>query len=1548
MAAYLQHAFTDRADQVGEPGANPFLLEEENLDTDTFAYARSELSDGSSPGATIEDALLEELLRSSEEGGDTAASPPCAPSSPARGAVPKDKDAGGRTARKGSSSGERGSKSTDLHCAEEAGAEGLFEVQLSSVSFEPAFQPRGGAYAVVRCPLSAGPGLKVWLPARALAGAAGGGRGGVSVYCPVPAAFFEAAGGGAHELVVELWADEAPAPARLVGLARVPLRPPGPADEYPAQGRGQAARRSAVLAQGAFEVYNPLIGRTSGRLEARVAAGAHDEEPEVSPAGRAVAENGEAEGADTVEGAQAHPPSPPAPSSRPPRGGAHKPPELPGQEETRVQDEGRAGQEAMAVCVAAEPLHGSETTVQHTFEVTIASITDCGPGGLADHAPAGTIGRYVCYSFPDEEDDDLCTEVVAATPSAEFHASVCHTLHLGAGDDPAVACQAGSKSLRFELWEKAADPTGAADDVFVAVAELPLADVVALAAAKAPEEERDFELEMSPPSGPAVPLRGRPVLRVAVRHWGGRDNSPGACGADAPPAHSLEDAEEAAGMEREEQREAWDEAAAGAKETAAGTEEAAAGAEDEAERAEEAAAGAEDEAARAEEAAVEADFTKDEVGDAEGGGEEGGTVSVAGSEGPPASSGGASAADAPEIEAPLLEPCRVHVHVRRACGLRAALEEAELAGVRRDGSSALTEAVERGPNPFAEFDLGLPDGDSTPPVRTQFDVETCSPAFNFHADLDFALDAGALAHLADGACRVALLHRGGIGVGGGGGSGPDEWDLCSCEVPLFPLLTAPGGLSGWFTLLTPAGEAAGAVELCVRLARLGSQPLLAPAPAGEPSSPPTPAFSALEARPELLRLLPAGSRAVRAAGSELLSLATARVDACVFVEDVVLSQEEVLRCESPAATQYSVRYRFPGALEETRSTPRGAMVLHSGLVQAQMAHCAQLSVASPLHFREHLRRQAQFEIQLLREEKRSSADAEVVGRSFVDLAPLMTQWDAAAEGPGGAAGAGRELGRQAVPVVTTRWCTGLYPVVPAPEAGGAAAGMKMRVKVFVDALPSALTGAGAGAAKSPLREEGEGDGAELEQGTPDLPAPAAGPAADIEPKLEPNVHVGVETALHLLLNETADRGWLRGLHSCVFVTYEWRETGATVRTPLAHCNVETTSSISMKCSWFHTAHLPLRAGADPASTAPAPLAPSTLAAAAPPRPSHALLRAGRTASDERVLLLKLWHRQLAAAPSAVELDERAEVRPDDKFVGCAAMDLSPLFRGLTEICGWYNVVDHHQHSRGQLKVRVGSSSGKPLRGRPRGSGVGGALGAFSSAAGPPSGDGGCGSAAGKVAAAAAAEAAVEELNIPHDVLQNVSRELEGLEEALRARLREASGAAAAPPPPDTAAAAAAAAPAEEEETAAEGSPPATPPRGAPASSAARARALASPRSPSPSPSPGRVCWADISDLSPDAEPFAAPASLSSPASPSPPASPSMPASPLPQASTLPASPPPASAAAAAEAAAGASVLSLSPDAPGPSAGWGARPSPVRYGVRETARIERILGKKRGG
>lgn len=78
-----------------------------------------------------------------------------------------------------------------------------------------------------------------------------------------------------------------------------------------------------------------------------------------------------------------------------------------------------------------------------------------------------------------------------------------------------------------------------------------------------------------------------------------------------------------------------------------------------------------------------------------------------------------------------------------------------------------------------------------------------------------------------------------------------------------------------------------------------------------------------------------------------------------------------------------------------------------------------------------------------------------------------------------------------------------------------------------------------------------------------------------------------------------------------------------------------------------------------------------------------------------------------------------------------------------------------------------------------------------------------------------------------------------------------------------------------------------------------------------------MAWADISDLSPEAEPFPAPG-------PTPPATPG----------------------AAGEAAGTASVLSLSPDAP--PADWGARPSPVRYDEKETARIARIMGKGGAG
>ncbi len=723
MAAYLQHAFV-AGGQVGPSLANPFLLEDDG-DGDT----RSELSDGTNPGAVIEDALLEELLHSSERDGGADEGGGSSRQLPER--------RGCKTRREEGDASDEG-----LHRSEGAGAEGLFEVRLRSVVFLGSETPPapGSAYAVVRCPLSRSAGVKIWLPGRALRGGARERQ--VSTYLPVPPGFFEAAGGVARGLVVELWAEEGVGPPHLVGLARVPLPSPSGSKEGGAIGAG-------VLTEGTFDVYNPIEGNSAGRLEVHVAVGLHEEDsqmpaeeregqvPAEEMGGQEPAEEAAGEAQDPVPTADADP-GPASGHLSPSEGGvAPRSSEAGG----TAQAGGAAASEAMT---AAEGSSGDspeimETMVQHTFEVTIVTVGDRGAGGLRAHS-SDSIGRYICYSFPEEE-GELCTEVVAAeAPVAEFHASVCHTLHLDPGADPTAACQAGGKALRFELWEKAPGP--ATQDLFVAVAELPLADVLGLIGA--PEAQRDFELEAEAPVGPSAPLQGRPFVRVAVRHWGGgfddgvREGGGGEAGLGGRTLP----------ME-----------AAAVPETASPAIEG----DDEGEENKE---GHVEEDGDGGEPAPLAETSEEE--EAGGGGQD-------------TPSGGG--------------PCRLHVHVRQACGLWTALEEAELAGVRKDGSSALTEAVECGPNPFAEFDLGLP-GCAT--VRTHFDVETCEPSFNFHADLEFDLDDAALAHLASGDCRVALLHR-----APGGGGPPEGWSLCAADVPLFPLLTAPGGLSGWFTLLTP-------------------------------------------------------------------------------------------------------------------------------------------------------------------------------------------------------------------------------------------------------------------------------------------------------------------------------------------------------------------------------------------------------------------------------------------------------------------------------------------------------------------------------------------------------------------------------------------------------------------------------------------------------------------------------------------------------------------------------------------------------------------------
>ena len=162
-------------------------------------------------------------------------------------------------------------------------------------------------------------------------------------------------------------------------------------------------------------------------------------------------------------------------------------------------------------------------------------------------------------------------------------------------------------------------------------------------------------------------------------------------------------------------------------------------------------------------------------------------------------------------------------------------------------------------------------------------------------------------------------------------------------------------------------------------------------------------------------------------------------------------------------------------------------------------------------------------------------------------------------------------------------------------------------------------------------------------------------------KEEPNIHFCVESALHLFLGHS-----LKDVSSnqhYVYCSYDFGDHG-TVITPLAHCKVETTSSINMRCSWFHTSQLLLKGEEE-----------------------------GDRAASDRIVVLKVWHR---ATDTAETLEYPAAHKAKDALLGCAAMDISPMLHGLQEICGRYNVIDHHQVSKGQLKVKAAAIDGRPL------------------------------------------------------------------------------------------------------------------------------------------------------------------------------------------------------------------------------------------------------------
>ncbi len=74
------------------------------------------------------------------------------------------------------------------------------------------------------------------------------------------------------------------------------------------------------------------------------------------------------------------------------------------------------------------------------------------------------------------------------------------------------------------------------------------------------------------------------------------------------------------------------------------------------------------------------------------------------------------------------------------------------------------------------------------------------------------------------------------------------------------------------------------------------------------------------------------------------------------------------------------------------------------------------------------------------------------------------------------------------------------------------------------------------------------------------------------------------------------------------------------------------------------------------------------------------------------LEFQVWSKRLTRSNCAEGKDggegggEEEEEEEGDGYIGCAHVDLSPLAFGLTQVCGWYNIVDFGGEIQGQLKV----------------------------------------------------------------------------------------------------------------------------------------------------------------------------------------------------------------------------------------------------------------------
>ncbi|KAI8475817.1 MAG: hypothetical protein J3K34DRAFT_516995 [Monoraphidium minutum] len=590
----------------------------------------------------------------------------------------------------------------------------------------------------------------------------------------------------------------------------------------------------------------------------------------------------------------------PPPPARPPPPPAAEAPEVP--REPEAQQQGGLLQEQQ---VQEQPARAAGTPpppppplvgVLHRFDVTVHSASGLpGPAALRAAGEAAPESRFAGYCFPGDP-EALYTGLVLCGGgedggggdggAAVFGASACHTILLPPGAGVAEHLSGGGDPAAAPpLVFQVYDKWEDDSDSLAASCQLPLRDIAALAA-------------VDGPSGPDCAAAARAfLLPLALEPGSGEARAAAAAaaeGACAPRAALLQ--------------------------------------------------------VRVSYSAAGCYVDQGGGGEQHGGGGAGGDREdgSAGSGGGPTAAPGSPGGSLQGPAGSPAPPGEICVEIIRACGLQAAVKEAQawLGG----GSALLGHAHQVGPQPYATLDLGLPGQEK---LQTPFQVQTFCPQFHFRAALPLTLDAATLAALASAEARVELWHHtprsqavaaalaGGLPAAAGGAAAARGAFLGGGSLPLAPLLTRPQGVSGaWLLLKSQRGEPVGAAQVSVRFTHLGGRPH-----DGSPDAP-----SPLESHPEWLPLLPPPAAALaRAAlgGAGAAPLLDGRMARCsVYFESVLLPAGEADALGRPTACQYAASYQLPGSHAARATAP--APAAPAGALGAPRAPGAPRTWAVPL------------------------------------------------------------------------------------------------------------------------------------------------------------------------------------------------------------------------------------------------------------------------------------------------------------------------------------------------------------------------------------------------------------------------------------------------------------------------------------------------------------------------------------------------------------------------------------------------------------------------